>query len=286
MNTDILDSLLEKCAFSDLDGYINCAVSGGADSVALLILASIYGLKVTVYHVDHSIRETGKEEAQFVENLAKRFNAGFEMRTINVTVGPNLEARLRAERFRALPIDISLGHTMDDQAETVLLRLMRGSGSKGLGAMEYGRKHPILRLRRKETEFITDLLEIKPLSDPTNQSNRFKRNRVRNELIPLMNNIAERDVVPIVARIAELLKEDDALLESISGTIDAEDIDKIGSYPKPLSNRALRNFLSTSYPPSSKDLEKVWKVIRKEIGATELPGGRRVAVAKNRLKLY
>jgi tRNA(Ile)-lysidine synthase len=101
-----------------------------------------------------------------------------------------------------LPAGALTGHTADDQAETVLLRLLRGSGGDGLSGIEPGPRHPILALRRIDTEAVCAEVGIEPVRDASNVSPAMLRNRVRHELLPLANDIAGRDVVPLIARTA------------------------------------------------------------------------------------
>ena len=135
--------------------------------------------------------------------------------------GPNLEARARAARQSALPAGALTGHTADDQAETVLLRLLRGSGGDGLSGIEPGPLHPILALRRSETEAVCAELGIEPVRDASNASPAMWRNRVRHELLPLANEIAGRDLTPILARTAGLLRDDGAILDQLAAAVDA-----------------------------------------------------------------
>ena len=139
---------------------------------------------------------------------------------MSVPPGPNLEARARAARRGALPADAMTGHTADDQAETVLLRLLRGAGGTGLAAMEPGHRHPILALRRRETEAVCRALDVTPIRDASNELPDAWRNRVRAELLPLADDIAGRDVVPIIARTADLLRADDEFLDELATAID------------------------------------------------------------------
>ena len=127
---------------------------------------------------------------------------------VTVGAGPNLEARARAARRAALPPGPATGHTMDDQAETVLLNLMRGAGLDGLAAMRPGPVHPMLALRRSETHGPVRAARPRPGDDPSNADRRFVRNRVRHELFPLARDIAGRDLVPVLARQAGLLADE------------------------------------------------------------------------------
>ncbi|HZY07809.1 MAG TPA: tRNA lysidine(34) synthetase TilS, partial [Ilumatobacteraceae bacterium] len=143
--------LLAKCTFPPPGTHVTCAVSGGADSISLMVLADAAGCIVTAVHVDHGLRPGSDTEAAVVEEAAHRLGVGFESVAVDIPLGPNLEARAREARYAALPADVMTGHTADDQAETVLINLMRGASSTGLAAMRPGARRPILGLRRAET---------------------------------------------------------------------------------------------------------------------------------------
>src|SRR5688500_8221660 len=194
-----LDALLTRCDFPPSGSAVTCSVSGGSDSLALLALASAAGRRVLAVHVDHGLREGSEGEAAVVAAAAERFAADFRAERVTVDPGPNLEARARAARYAVLPPDVLTGHTADDQAETVLLNLLRGAGLDGLAGMRRER-HPLLDLRRHETEAVCRAEGIQFFTDPTNADPVHRRNRVRAELVPLLNDIAERDAVPILAR--------------------------------------------------------------------------------------
>src|SRR5205823_5327540 len=130
---------------------VTCGVSGGADSLSLLVLAVAAGCPVTAVHVDHGMRPGSANEAAVVADAATRFGAEFRSERVQVDPGSNLEARARAARSAVLPADCLLGHTADDQAETVLLNLLRGAGVEGLAGIRADVRHPILGLRRHET---------------------------------------------------------------------------------------------------------------------------------------
>jgi tRNA(Ile)-lysidine synthase len=188
-----------------------------------------------------------------------------------------------------LPAGAASGHTADDQAETVLLRLLRGSGLDGLSAMRPGPRHPILRLRRAEASRLVAELGLEVVRDASNDDPRFQRNRVRHELIPLCASVAGRDVVPILARCADLLAGDAEVLEVLARDIDPTDAAALRHAPPPLARRSLRNWLRAGqpagYPPASAAIERVLAVAGGEVRACELEGGRRVRRSKGRLLL-
>jgi tRNA(Ile)-lysidine synthase len=264
-------------------------VSGGADSLALLVLAataaSATGQSVTAYHVDHGLRPGSASEAEVVGAAARRLGAGFAALQVAVTPGPNLEARARSARRSALPPEAATGHTADDQAETVLLNLLRGAGRTGLAGMRPGPRHPILDLRRSETRLVCAEAGLDPVQDPTNALASFRRNRVRHQLLPLLDQIAERDVGPVIARQAEHLGEEDDLLETLAACLDPTDVAALAQAPPPLARRALRRWLRSDdgYAPSAAALDRVMAVVRKQILATEIEGGRRVSRRAGRL---
>lgn len=264
-----------------------CAVSGGPDSLALLALACAAGLVVTAVHVDHGLRPGSAGEADVVRRAAVRFGASFEAVAVVVEHGPNLEARARAARRAALPPETMTGHTADDQAETVLLNLLRGSGLGGLAGMRAGVDKPILALRRAETHQLCADLGLVPVTDPTNLSPVHRRNRVRHELLPLADAIAARDVVAVVARQAAHLRADDDLLEDLALAIDAADARAVAAAPAPLAHRALRRLVreqtGEEHPPSAAAIERMMAVVRGEREACEITTGWRVGRTEQRL---
>lgn len=269
-------NLLSRCTFPSSGEYF-CAVSGGADSLALMILAVGAGCKVTAIHVDHGLRAGSADEAQVVADAAARYGAAFRSEKVEVEEGPNLEARARAARKAVLPPGCATGHTMDDQAETVLINMLRGAGIDGLRAMRAGPEHPILSLRRSETRSLCAGEGLRPVEDPSNEDSRFLRNRVRHELLPLCCEIAGRDVVPLLARQAELLAGDAELLDEFAAGIDASDGRALASAPKALARRATRRWLrGGGHPPDLHAVDRVLEVATGKMRATDVAPGVRV----------
>jgi tRNA(Ile)-lysidine synthase len=266
-------------------------VSGGPDSLALLALAVHAGCQVLAVHVDHGLRPGGEVEAEVVRRAAERFGARFRAEHVEVAPGPNLEARARAARYGVLPDDVLTGHTADDQAETVLLNLVRGAGLDGLAGMAPARR-PLRRLRRHETRGLCTALGLAPVADPTNDDPAFRRNRVRAELVPLLDAIAERDVVALIARQADLVRDDVVLLEELAAAVDPTDARALAAAPVALARRAVRRWLRTAgpggaerYAPDAAATERVLAVARGEAVACELAGGWRVGRTGGRLRL-
>jgi tRNA(Ile)-lysidine synthase len=280
-----MPELLAKCTFPAPGTEVVCAVSGGADSMALMILAVAAGCHVTAVHVDHRLRAGSQAEAAVVAAAAARFGAGFASRTIDVAEGANLEARAREARYAVLPDDVMTGHTADDQAETMLLNLMRGAASSGLAAMRPGPRRPILALRRSSTTGLCRTLEVAVVDDPSNRDPAFLRNRVRHELLPAMNALAKRDLVPVLTRQASLLRDDADLLDQLAAGIDPTDAKQLVGAPLPLARRAVRRWLTTDHPPDAATVDRVLRVADGSASGCDIGSGRRVDRSRQRLRL-
>jgi tRNA(Ile)-lysidine synthase len=294
----LADGLLARCHFPQPSaGPVTLAVSGGPDSLALLVLAARAGLAGTAVHVDHGLRPGSASESDLVAQAAGRFGFAFARHSFVITPGPDLEARARQARYAVLPAGVMTGHTMDDQAETVLLNVLRGAGLDGLAGMKVdgqGRpRRPLLALRRHETESLCAAFGLDPLVDPSNQDPRFRRNRVRAEVLPLLCDVASRDVVPILARQAGILAGDASVLDKLADGIDATDAKALSQAPPPLARRAVRRWLRSadafpdaeSHPPSSAEVARVLAVADGTVRACELEGGRRVVRSRGRLHI-
>ena len=266
------------------NGPIHCAVSGGADSSALLILASMTGEELIAHHVDHGLRPNSSIESDSVARLANQVGAKFRSVTLSLEEGPNLEARARSARFAALPDDVLTGHTADDQAETIILHLLRGGGPDALAGMG-DEHHPIIKLRRADTESVCQIFEWKPVEDPTNEDPRFRRNRVRHEVLPLLNEVAERDVVPLLIRAGEIADKDADLLDRLAQEIDVTDAAALATAPIALARRSVLDWLRGEHPPDLASVERVLQVARGEALGTEITGGRSVRRTNGKLRL-
>lgn len=264
------------------------AVSGGADSTALLALAVATGRAVTAVHVDHGLRPEGPAEAAAVEARCAAWGAACVVHRVEVADGPDLEARARAARHAVLPPGTLLGHTAEDQAETVLLRLLRGTGPAGLAAMSADR-HPLLGLRRAETETLCAHLGVAPLVDPTNRDPRFTRNRVRHEVLPLLAEVAGRDVVPLLGRLAGLAAEQAAVLERLADALDPTDAAALAAAPPPVAAAAVRRWwregTGAEHPPDAAALARVVDVAAGRAVGCEVVDGWQVRRTAGRLRL-
>lgn len=278
-------TLLAKCTFPAPGTDVNCAVSGGADSMTLMVLAVSAGCNVTAVHVDHGLRRGSDAEADVVAAAAERFGAKFRSETIDVPTGPNLEARSREARYAVLPDDVMTGHTADDQAETVLINMMRGASTTGLAGMRPGTRRPIIALRRTSTARFCLAQGIAVVDDPSNRDPAFLRNRVRHELLPLMSELAVRDLVPVLTRQASLFRDDADLLDELALAIDPQDARALATAPVPLARRSVRRWLTTEHPPDAATVERVLHVAGGHASGCDIGSGRRVERSHQRLRL-
>src|SRR5213076_1973018 len=202
------------------------AVSGGPDSLALLSilreLLPVMPLHLTVAHFDHGWRADSTDDRDFVAAIAAKW--GFDFHTVRSAADtPHTENAALTARYAFLrqtatetnSTAIALGHTRDDQVETLLLHLLRGSGSRGLGAMrrrDGDLARPLLDIARHDIEAYLSRLHVTPRRDATNADPRFTRNRLRQALLPAIDAFdpAARE---LLARTADILSEEDRFLD-------------------------------------------------------------------------
>lgn len=283
-------SALARCSFPPPGTAVTCAVSGGADSAALLVLAVAAGCPVTAVHVDHALREGSAEEAVVVADLAGRLGASFRAERVVVDDGPNLEARARDARLGVLPADVLTGHTADDRAESMLMNLVRGAGPVGMAGMARSARRPLLDLRRHDTVALCDAIGYVPVQDPSNADPRFQRNRMRHELLPLLGEIGGRDPVPVLVRQADLFADLAVALDGEAGSLDPTDAAALSAAAPSVAGAAIQDWLRTAgvgdgYPVDRGAVDRILAVARHDHVATEIAGGWRVARSGRRLSV-
>lgn len=294
-------------------------LSGGADSVALLhalhALSEREGFRLVAAHLDHGLRPDSARDAVFCRRLCRTLGVPLRIGRADVRAraardgggieeAARLERRafLEAARIRENAEWIVLAHTRDDQAETVLLRLLRGSGSAGLGAMRTraGRLlRPMLDVSRQD---VLDHLAAHSLSwreDPSNADPAFLRNRVRHELIPYLEGRFNPAVRESLARTASVLGEEADVLAAIAGTIAvrAEDgaaiLDRatVASAPRAVARIAVRNAVRAAGGLRGVALDHVDAILdlAARPGASgrrvPLPGGRDAAIHFDQIRI-
>ncbi|MBD3182871.1 tRNA lysidine(34) synthetase TilS [Candidatus Poribacteria bacterium] len=227
------------------------SVSGGPDSMALLYL--LYDLRdelectLHVAHLDHQLRgEESKADADYVKDHAQRLGLDITLESINVakliTPKESIESGARRIRYdfytrvmNEVKADkIALGHNSDDQAETVIMRLLRGSGTKGLMGIPAVREdkfiRPIIEIDRKQINQYLKNIGITACQDSTNLSTYYLRNKIRLELIPLLEKYYSPNIKQILQQTADILRAEDDFLNQLIRNIWAECIEKLDAH--------------------------------------------------------
>lgn len=207
------------------------AVSGGPDSTALLYLlrhlAPEWGLRLLALHVDHGLRPGSAAEAEHVRRLGARLDVPVATVAVRVERAGSLEDAARRARYAALEAEadragaarIAVGHTLDDQAETVLMRVLEGTGLRGLAGIPPVRGRvirPLLEVRRSALRAALAEASLGWLDDPSNQDIRLLRNRIRLELVPRLGQTHGGDVAPALARLARRARQAVEALEAVA----------------------------------------------------------------------
>jgi tRNA(Ile)-lysidine synthase len=239
------------------------ACSGGADSLALAaaVLRCASGRTLIAATVDHGLQSGSAQVAAVVADTLRRLGyARVEVLPVTVDGPGGMEAAARSARYAALQTmagalgpdaAVLLGHTADDQAETVLLGLARGSGPRSVAGMRPWRPpwgRPLLGVRRADTEAACAAAGLEPWQDPHNCDPAFTRVRLRREVLPLLDEVLGGGAVPALARTAELMADDLAALDELAGralqdvcTGDGElDCTALAGWPAAVRRRVLR----------------------------------------------
>jgi tRNA(Ile)-lysidine synthase len=264
--------------------------SGGPDSVCLLYslwyLRRLFKIRLAVFHFDHKLRPDSAKDAAYVRRLSERLRIPFHLRTAEdePKKGRSVEAWATVARRNAsvqVRNDIDAwsnaeGHTLDDQAETVLLNLIRGSGLEGLTGIDSGRRphtrlvQPLIDVERVDVEAFCRALRLRPRRDPMNEDRRYLRAAIRHEVMPLLERATGRGVKRSIARSADLLRGDRNELFAATTTAYQDVVDgerskdvrvhaeKLLELPVPVASRVIRlaayNLLSTDWAaPWTKD---------------------------------
>jgi tRNA(Ile)-lysidine synthase len=289
------------------------AVSGGADSLALAyaLIKEAPDLAITLIAVtvDHQLQTRSGDQAKKVQEQLKAM--GYQeviIEKVSVVEKSGIEADARTARYAALDAiahaygasQIFLGHTRDDQAETVLLGLARGSGTRSLSGMatvngKYAR--PFLQLTRLQTVAACAEAAVTAWNDPHNANEKFSRVRVRNKVIPVMEEEIGPGIAAALARSAAILRDDadalDEMAQAVISRVDLSDLDcaALAELPRAIRSRILRAAIYAAGAPSGSvsadHLSGVEALVTSWSGQGEasLPGGVKVARISGRLSL-
>ena len=271
-----------------------CAVSGGADSVALLfalyLLKDKLDIRLEAAHFNHHLRgtESDRDEA-FVAELCDRYDIPLHCSGGEVTPGKKgLEAAARDARYaflRSLPGKIATAHTADDNAETVLLHLIRGTGLKGLGGITpvHGNViRPMLKVTRQDVEAFLEEWCLSHIEDSSNETDAFLRNRIRHHVMPLLAQENPRIAENLSQMALRLRLDEEFLSEQINSTA-LPTVESLKNMPTAIRNRALDAFLKRSGVREPEDvhiaLAESLVFSEKPSARASFPGG--VVIARN-----
>jgi len=277
--------------------HVTVAVSGGADSLALAAATARLAPGSAAVVVDHGLQEGSAHVAERAARTCRELGLRAEVRRVVVSGPGGPEAAARRARYAALRPDrgvVLLGHTRDDQAETVLLGLGRGSGPRSIAGMRpydppWGR--PLLAVPRAATAAACAELGLRPWVDPHNADPAYTRVRLRTEVLPLLEDVLRQGVADALARTAAQLREDgdalDALAEGFPG--DRQSAADLARLPPALRRRVLRLWLLGAGVPELSDshLRRVDALVGdwRGQGGVWLPGGFVARRAHGRLRV-
>lgn len=234
-----------------------CAVSGGADSVALLfalyLLRQKLDIRLYAAHFNHKLRGEGSDQDEaFVRSFCERYDIQLYVGSGEVLAGKKgLEAAARDARYsflQGLPGKIATAHTADDNAETVLMRLVRGTGLRGLGAIAPVRGtiiRPMLTVTRMDVLAFLEEYRLPHREDSSNASDRFLRNRLRHHVMPLLRQENPR-LAEDLSEMALRLRQDEALLSDLAAAEYPVSIEELRTMPAARRSRVLERLLKDS----------------------------------------
>ncbi|MDD5281726.1 MAG: tRNA lysidine(34) synthetase TilS [Candidatus Omnitrophica bacterium] len=233
-----INATIKKYRLIQNGDKILMGVSGGPDSLTLLLqlfsLKNKLGLTLHVAHIDHGLRKDSGSDAFFVEGWAGKLGIPITSTRLNpefIKRKGSLEEACRQARMdffirtaKEIRADkIALGHNLDDQAETILMRLLRGTGLSGLTGISVKRRikkmvfiRPLLETSRKEIEGFLKRRGVKPRIDSTNKEDVFFRNKIRHNLIPLLKKEYNKNITEVLANLAESISYDYEYLDQIA----------------------------------------------------------------------
>ncbi len=276
------------------DGPVAAAVSGGADSLALAAALAHERPGSYALLVDHGLQPGSAEVAERAAGVCREL--GLDARVLRVQPAARDEGAARTARYAALDAAVAelglaavlLGHTLDDQAETVLLGLARGAGARALGGMAPVRgayRRPLLGVRRATTHEACVEARLVPWEDPHNADPSYARVRARHRVLPILETHLGPGIAEALARSADQLRDDAEALDAL--TPDTDVVTELAALPAALRSRALKRMaervcgsaVTSAHVAALRALVDDWH----GQGPVALPGGHRVGRTGRRL---
>ena len=297
--TQLFADIAKRVVF--LPGPLVIALSGGADSATAAWLLTREKRAARAVHVNHSLPHSPRM-AEAARGICTKL--GMDLEEVSIHPGAGSEDAMRTARYRALvdhsrPDEVVItAHTADDQAETVLLNLLRGTGLDGMAGipLRRGRFHrPLLGVWRSETRELATLSGLPWEDDPQNDDTRYLRNRIRRRLIPQLEAEYQPRLREALVRMSTVVRADLSHLESIAartpiqtsedGSVELSCV-RLAELPPPISSRVVRQALRRVRGPhagSEAEVKRALEVARGKVRRTELEGGITVIRSGDRL---
>lgn len=297
----MIDALKEQLRQQTKPGDdVVCAVSGGADSMALLwglyLLKEDLDISLSAAHFNHRLRGAESDaDQEFVREFCQRFDIPLHIGSGDVKAGKKgLEAAAREARYaflHTLPGKIATAHTADDNAETVLMHLVRGTGLKGLGGIApvNGRLiRPMLNITRQQVEAFLAEYHIAHIEDSSNATDDFLRNRIRHSVMPLLQAENPR-LAENMSKMAQRLREDEQALAQLADYADLPSVTQLKQLSGAVRSRMLERFLKENgvREPEAQHIALAESLVfsPKPSAWAEFPGGVRVGRNYDRLEI-
>lgn len=277
-------------ALRPFDGPAIIGLSGGPDSLALAAAAAAENKDVRCVVVDHGLQDGSAAVAEWAAQTVQAFGLAAEIVRVDVTPG-NLEAAARSARYEALlayGADVWVGHTADDQAETLLLGALRGNPS-GMAPRNGRVVRPFLAIRRADTVGACEELGLKPWHDPMNADPAFRRVAVRKQVLPLLSELIGGDCVPALATTADRIAADEELIESLTDLAPTTSCAELAEDAGPIRRRRLAAWLlEQGVPVQGDQLDAVEALIVDwhGQGPVAVAGGRAVVREGEQLRMH
>lgn len=290
---ELIESVGARIDFPPPDHIV--ALSGGADSAALAFLATRHGTLISCLHVHHGLAASDRLASAAVA-IAEAVSVPLQVVEVELGKGPSQENQARDARYRALEdsaaggVNVLLGHTRNDQAETVLMNLIRGAGPRGLAGIPPHRPpnfyRPMLDVSRSETREIASLAGLPFEDDPSNDDHDIRRNLIRMDLIPRLEMLNPA-LVASLARTAMQIREDNSYLDDLASmapitsgpngvTVSAS---SVAVLPRPVQVRVIRRMIGLLRQPdgvTAGESERILALFAGAASAAEIEGGIRL----------
>ncbi|MDO5549050.1 MAG: tRNA lysidine(34) synthetase TilS [Eubacteriales bacterium] len=302
MKRTVWNTIQEEHLLSKEDRVL-CALSGGADSVSLLLCLHELGIPVCACHLNHSLRGAQSDgDEEFCRELCRRMGIPFLSRREDAARaakerGQSLETAARELRYAFFDecarelgaTKIATAHTADDNLETILFRLIRGTGAAGLAGIPPRRGiivRPLLHVERREVEAFLTARGQEWRTDATNLEDVCTRNRIRHQVIPALREIAP-DAADHAGQTASLLRQDNDALDALAQDNGA--LDWLNRQPEAIRSRSIRKRLCASGVPEGEltyeHVRAVGRLCRKGRGSVSLPGGYTAQIRQHKLHI-